>query len=150
MSSLCGGTPVLWVLVDIRAGPTGVWRPVSPDRPNLLSVQRIWLCREPIQGRLRNVTVKLELFLPHDSQDGTRDPNLGGMERRPDMLDPVMYHLHQARETATWVAQLMRIDPELMLPAALPLLAARLMDAGGIEDESDFDEPEAQPGLAVG
>jgi hypothetical protein len=66
------------------------------------------------------------------------------------MLDPVMYHLHQARETATWVAQLMRIDPELMLPAALPLLAARLMDAGGIEDESDFDEPEAQPGLAVG
>ena len=63
------------------------------------------------------------------------------------MLDPVMYHLHQARETATWVAQLMRIDPELMLPAALPLLAARLMDAGGIEDESDFDEPEAQPGL---
>jgi hypothetical protein len=96
------------------------------------------------------VTVKLELFLPDSSHDVTSDPNLGGTERRPEMLDPVMYHLHQARETATWVAQLMRIDPELMLPAALPLLAARLMDAGGIEDESDFEDPEAQPGLAVG
>jgi hypothetical protein len=66
------------------------------------------------------------------------------------MLDPVLYHLQQARETATWIAQLMRIDPELMLPAALPLLAARLMDAGGIDDESDFDDPEATPSLAVG
>lgn len=66
------------------------------------------------------------------------------------MLDPVMHHLHQARETATWVAQLMRIDPELMLPAALPLLAARLMDAGGIEDDSELEEPEANAGLAVG
>ncbi|HZN98458.1 MAG TPA: hypothetical protein VFB61_12050, partial [Gemmatimonadales bacterium] len=62
----------------------------------------------------------------------------------------VMHHLHQARETATWIAQLMRIDPELMLPAALPLLAARLMDAGGIEDDSELDEPEANSGLAVG
>jgi len=61
-----------------------------------------------------------------------------------------MHHLHQARETATWIAQLMRIDPELMLPAALPLLAARLMDAGGIEDDSELDEPEANSGLAVG
>lgn len=66
------------------------------------------------------------------------------------MLDPVMHHLHQARETATWIAQLMRIDPELMLPAALPLLAARLMDAGGIEDDFELDEPEANSGLAVG
>ena len=66
------------------------------------------------------------------------------------MLDPVMQHLHQARETAIWVAQLMRIDPDLMLPAALPLLAARLMDAGGVEDESELDEPEVNPGLAVG
>lgn len=66
------------------------------------------------------------------------------------MLDPVMHHLQQARETATWVAQLMRIDPELMLPAALPLLAARLMDAGGIDDDSEFDEPESNTGLAVG
>src|SRR5687767_1983272 len=140
----------MWVLLDIRTGRIERFRPISPNWPNRLSVQRIWLCREPVQGRHHYVTVKLELFLPDSRQDVTRDPNLGGTERRPEMLDPVMYHLHQARETATWVAQLMRIDPELMLPAALPLLAARLMDAGGIEDESDFDEPEAQPGLAVG
>ena len=67
------------------------------------------------------------------------------------MLDPVMHHLHQARETATWVAQLMRIDPELMLPAALPLLAARLMDAGGVEDDdAELEDPESHTGLAVG
>lgn len=67
------------------------------------------------------------------------------------MLDPVMHHLHQARETATWVAQLMRIDPDLMLPAALPLLAARLMDAGGVEDDdAELDDPESNTGLAVG
>ena len=73
------------------------------------------------------------------------------MERRFEMLDPVMHHLHQARETATWVAQLMRIDPDLMLPAALPLLAARLMDAGGVEDDdAELDDPESNTGLAVG
>ena len=65
------------------------------------------------------------------------------------MLDPVMQHLHQAKETAIWVAQLMRIDPDLMLPAALPLLAARLMDAGGVDDETELEDPEAH-GLAVG
>jgi hypothetical protein len=75
---------------------------------------------------------------------------LGIRKAVDEMLDPVMHHLHQARETATWIAQLMRIDPELMLPAALPLLAARLMDAGGIEDDSELDEPEANSGLAVG
>jgi hypothetical protein len=75
---------------------------------------------------------------------------LGKRKAVDEMLDPVMQHLHQARETATWIAQLMRIDPELMLPAALPLLAARLMDAGGIEDDSELDEPEANSGLAVG
>lgn len=101
-------------------------------------------------ARLHSVTQKLELFLPDSGQDVTKDPELGGRERRFEMVDPVMHHLHQARETATWVAQLMRIDPELMLPAALPLLAARLMDAGGIDDDSEFDEPEASPGLAVG
>jgi hypothetical protein len=73
------------------------------------------------------------------------------MERRFEMFDPVMHHLHQARETATWVAQLMRIDPDLMLPAALPLLAARLMDAGGVEDDdAELDDPESNTGLAVG
>lgn len=66
------------------------------------------------------------------------------------MLDPVMHHLYQARETATWVAQLMRVDPELMLPAALPLLAARLMDAGGFEDEADSAQLDPSIDLAAG
>lgn len=53
------------------------------------------------------------------------------------MLDPVVQSLAQAKQTANWVAQLMHLDPELMIPAALPLLAARLMDAGGVEDEPE-------------
>jgi hypothetical protein len=64
------------------------------------------------------------------------------------MLDPVLHHLQQAKQTAIWVAQLMRVDPDLMLPAALPLLAARLMDAGGAEDEAEDGDQEM--GLAVG
>lgn len=48
------------------------------------------------------------------------------------------------------VAQMMRLDPELMLPAALPLLAARLMDAGGAEDDPDADESDPVSGLAAG
>ena len=56
------------------------------------------------------------------------------------MLDPVLQHLSEAKQTATWVAQLMHLDPDLMLPAALPLLAARLMDAGGVEEETDGEE----------
>jgi len=72
------------------------------------------------------------------------------MERRFGMLDPVMHHLHQAKQTATWVAQLMQVDPELMLPAALPLLAARLMDAGGVEDDPESEDPETPIELAAG
>jgi hypothetical protein len=72
------------------------------------------------------------------------------MERWLEMLDPVLNHLHQAKQTATWVAQLMRLDPELMLPAALPLLAARLMDAGGVEEDIDADAAGPDVGLAVG
>ncbi len=64
------------------------------------------------------------------------------------MLDPVLHHLQQAKQTAIWVAQLMRVDPDLMLPAALPLLAARLMDAGGAEDE--VEDGDQEMGLAVG
>ena len=63
------------------------------------------------------------------------------------MLDPILHHLHQAKQSAQWFAQLMQLDPELMIPAALPLVAARLMDAGGAEDEGD-DEM-GQPNLAV-
>ena len=66
------------------------------------------------------------------------------------MLDPVMHHLHQAKQTATWVAQLMQVDPDLMLPAALPLLAARLMDAGGVEDDLESEDPDAPIELAAG
>ena len=66
------------------------------------------------------------------------------------MLDPVLHHLHQAKETATWVAQLMRVDPELMLPAALPLLAARLMDAGGCEDDLEAGPIDGTLDLAAG
>lgn len=66
------------------------------------------------------------------------------------MIDPVLQHLHEAKQTAAMVAQLMRLDPELMLPAALPLLAARLMDAGGFDDDPEPDEPEAAAGFAAG
>ena len=65
------------------------------------------------------------------------------------MLDPVLHHLQQAKQTAVWIAQLMRVDPELMLPAALPLLAARLMDAGGADDEVE-EGGDAEMELAVG
>ena len=63
------------------------------------------------------------------------------------MLDPVMLHLHQAKQSAQWFAQLMQLDPELVVPAALPLIAARLMDAGGVED--DGDQELGNPDLAV-
>ena len=66
------------------------------------------------------------------------------------MLDPVMHSLQQAKQTAVWVAQLMRLDPELMLPAALPLLAARLMDAGGVDDEPESEIADPSVGLAAG
>ncbi len=63
------------------------------------------------------------------------------------MLDPVLLHLHQAKQSAQWFAQLISLDPELVLPAALPLIAARLMDAGGAEDDGDDDLDAAE--LAV-
>jgi hypothetical protein len=66
------------------------------------------------------------------------------------VIDPVLQHLQEAKQTAAMVAQLMRLDPELMLPAALPLLAARLMDAGGFEDDSDAESSEPNPGFAAG
>lgn len=63
------------------------------------------------------------------------------------MLDPMLHHLHQAKQSAQWFAQLIQLDPELMLPAALPLVAARLMDAGGVEDDDSEDTGPAE--LAV-
>jgi len=55
------------------------------------------------------------------------------------MFDPMLQHLSQAKQTAVWFAQLMRLDPDLVIPAALPLLAARLMDAGGIDEDPSDD-----------
>jgi hypothetical protein len=55
------------------------------------------------------------------------------------MFDPMLQHLSQAKQTAVWFAQLMRLDPDLVIPAALPLLAARLMDAGGIDEDPAED-----------
>jgi hypothetical protein len=66
------------------------------------------------------------------------------------MLDPVLHHLQQAKQTAVWIAELMRVDPELVLPAALPLLAARLMDAGGCEDDAESGLIDPTVDLAAG
>jgi len=67
------------------------------------------------------------------------------------MFDPMLLQLTQAKQTAVWFAQLMRLDPDLVIPAALPLLAARLMDAGGIEEETAEDSSNGHaPEYAVG
>ena len=70
-------------------------------------------------------------------QEGRVAANSRGDSEVPAMFDPVLHHLHQAKQSAEWFAQLIRLDPELMLPAALPLVAARLMDAGGVDDEDE-------------
>lgn len=62
------------------------------------------------------------------------------------MLDPVIHHLHHAPQAARWIAQLVQLDPELA--AALPLLAARLMDAGGGEEDEAELQGDHEP-LAV-
>ncbi|MEO8451778.1 MAG: hypothetical protein ABI647_18450 [Gemmatimonadota bacterium] len=59
------------------------------------------------------------------------------------MLDPVLHNIQQAKQSAQFFAQLMQLNPELMLPAALPLIAARLMGADGFEEE-DEDAPEPE------
>lgn len=59
------------------------------------------------------------------------------------MLDPVIHHLHHAPMATRWIAQLVQLDPELA--AALPLLAARLMDAGGIDEEEEDEEGQQEP-----
>ena len=69
----------------------------------------------------------------------------GGGTEETKMLDPMLIHLHQAKQSAQWFAQLIQLDPELI--AALPLVAARLMDAGGVDD--DLDDDLLQADLAV-
>lgn len=68
-------------------------------------------------------------------------------ERGWPVPDPILFHLHQAKQSAQWFAQLMQLDPELMIPAALPLVAARLMGAGGVDDDPDEDLGEAALGV---
>jgi len=63
------------------------------------------------------------------------------------MIDPVLHHLPQAKQTAQWIAQMIQLDPDLVLPAALPLLAARLLGADSAEDEGDDESAEVE--LAV-
>jgi len=68
------------------------------------------------------------------------------------VLDPVLHHLnphhlHQAKQSAQFIAQLIQLDPELMLPAALPLLAARLMGVDGLDENGDADQDQSD--LAV-
>lgn len=60
------------------------------------------------------------------------------------MIDPAVLHHHltHARPTAELIAQLVRLDPELAIPAALPLLAARLLGATGSDTDDDELEPE--------
>lgn len=57
------------------------------------------------------------------------------------MIDPILlHHWSAARPTAELFAQLSRLDPELAIPAALPLLAARLLGAVADDDEDDLPE----------
>lgn len=54
------------------------------------------------------------------------------------MIDPLfLHHLTQARPTAELFHQLARLDPELAIPAALPLMAARLLGAASMDDDED-------------
>ena len=59
------------------------------------------------------------------------------------MLDPILYHLAASKATGELFHQLARLDPELAIPAAMPLLAARLLGAVGADDDDDAPpEPE--------
>lgn len=57
------------------------------------------------------------------------------------MIDPMMLQKFAARGPAELLQQLMQLDPDLAIPAALPLLAARLMGATAAppEDEEDLE-----------
>ena len=63
------------------------------------------------------------------------------------MLDPMLHHLYQAKLSAQFFAQMIQLDPDLGLPAALPLLAARLM--GTEANDDDVDDGLDSPDLAV-
>jgi hypothetical protein len=65
------------------------------------------------------------------------------------MIDPLLLHHHltHARPTAELIAQMVRLDPELAIPAALPVLAARLLGAAEVNDDED-EEPEPEAATA--
>ncbi len=59
------------------------------------------------------------------------------------MLDPMLFHkLTNTSPPAELIKQLARLDPDLAIPAALPLLAARLLGAVGDDDDDEEPEPE--------
>jgi hypothetical protein len=60
------------------------------------------------------------------------------------MIDPILlHHWSAARPMAEVIHQLARLDPELAIPAALPLLAARLLGAAAEDDDEDMQpDPE--------
>ena len=92
----------------------------------------------------------MEPFLQEWYEKSDDRPRVWGTERWCPVIDPVLQHLQEAKQTAAMVTQLMQLDPELMLPSALPLLAARLMDAGGFDDDPATESPEPPAGLAAG
>lgn len=60
------------------------------------------------------------------------------------MLDPALFHhLTAARPGGELIAQLAQLDPELAIPAALPLIAARLLGAIAADDDEE-DVPEVE------
>ena len=104
-------------------------------------------CSDVVSKAGKGIGTDFALNYPLKTSTRVPDPvSKGGIE----MFDPVIQHLPQAKQTATWVVQLMQLDPELMIPAALPLLAARLMDAGGVEEDPEPESTDPQLGLAVG
>ncbi len=56
------------------------------------------------------------------------------------MIDPVLLQKIASRGPTELLQQLMQLDPELAIPAALPLLAARLMGAtdAQVDEEDDL------------
>lgn len=60
------------------------------------------------------------------------------------MIDPILLQkLTHARPPAELLGQLAQLEPGLALPAALPLLAARLLGATGADEDDDGEsEPE--------
>jgi hypothetical protein len=60
------------------------------------------------------------------------------------MIDAALFHhLTTARPGGELITQLAQLDPELAIPAALPLIAARLLGAIAADDEEE-DRPQTE------